>query len=51
VTFPPLFIRTCRAASAPVNAEVFTVTSAFVATISASIVAFEFRLMPLVVST
>ena len=35
VTVAPEFITTCAAASAPVNCEVFTVTSAFVATTSA----------------
>jgi hypothetical protein len=46
VTVAPEFMRTCAAARAPVNFDVFTVTSAWVATNSASICAPEFRLIP-----
>jgi hypothetical protein len=46
VTVAPEFISTCAAASAPVNFDVLTVTSAFVATKSASICAPELRLIP-----
>jgi hypothetical protein len=46
VTVAPEFITTWAAASAPVNFDVFTVTSAFVAMKSAWTCAFEFREIP-----
>ena len=46
VTVAPEFMTTCAAASAPVNFDVFTVTSAFVATKSAWTWAPELRAIP-----
>ena len=46
VTVAPEFMTTWAAASAPVNFDVFTVTSAFVAMKSAWTCAFEFREIP-----
>jgi hypothetical protein len=50
VTVAPEFMTICAAASAPVNFEVLTVTSALVARNSASTWAPEFRLIPAVLS-
>jgi hypothetical protein len=46
VTVAPEFMRTCAAAIAPVNFDVFTVTSVLVATRSACTWASELRLIP-----